>query len=87
MVAKIIPAGIEGGNAVYAQTYGERVIALSAEHGMVLAKGIATRILSEIHIRGSQQTLSELSANLNRARAILQIEEIRGQRHYIRFHG
>ncbi len=87
MVAKIIADNIEGGTNATPNGHEAPGIVLSAEQALTLAIGIATRILIEIQICGSQQILSGLSVNLNRTQAIFQLEEIRNQRHYASFHG
>lgn len=87
MVAKIIAIGIEGVTAASPSRYNGLDITSSAEQALVFAKGIAVRILNEIRICGPQKNLSGLSVNLNRTRAILQLEELSRERNFPGFHG
>lgn len=87
MVVKIIDDEIESGTATSLNGYESRDIALSAEQALAFAKYIAARLLKEIQICGSRQTLSGLSVNLNRTRAILHVEEMRSEQNDSRFHG
>ncbi len=87
MVTKIIADEIVGSTVASPNRHKRRDVALSSEQALVFAKNIAAHILSEIQVCGSLQTLSGLSAKLNRYRAILQVMELRREQNDLRIHG
>jgi len=75
MLAKMTTTDTEYGTATTAKGYDSRAITWSTDQAMAFAKWIAAYILSDIQICGSYQTLDGLSIKLNRAQAIIQIQE------------